>query len=217
MKKNLILFFTIIFMVSTQVMATECDSANQCAFLGKQLLEQKDYKGALDCFNNAISFDKNEYFSYAYRAKTYYYLKDYINTEKDIEKSLSIKPNSVAFGLRSSLKLAKGDYRAAIDNATDAIALNPEYMKCYEVRARAKIGLEDYFGALKDVSQAIKLCDYYPKNYEVRAMAYMGLKDYRTASIDYKKAAELFKAKGDRENYKKMKKFAKLCRKRIKE
>ncbi|MBR1680415.1 hypothetical protein IJ707_01340 [bacterium] len=215
--KKFLLIIASMFIFSLPVIAEECESATQCAFLGKQLLDRKDYQGAIYCFDKAISFDKDEYFSYAYRAKAYYYLKNYAQFEKDVEKSLSIKPNSAAFGLNATLKLSKGDYRAAIENATDALALNPQYMKCYEVRARAKVGLEDYFSALKDITQAIKLCDYYPKNYEVRAMAYMGLKDYRTAMTDYEKAAELFKGQGDREDYKKMKKFAKLCRKRIKE
>lgn len=216
MKKFLILFF-IILLTTANAFAEECNSATQCAITGKQLLDIKDYNAAIECFNRAIMFDENEYFSYAYRAKTYYYLKDYIQAEKDAEKSLSIKPNSTAFGMRATLRLMEGNYRDAIDNATDAIALNPEYMKCYEVRARAKVGVEEYFEALKDISKAIKLCDYYPKNYEVQAMAYMGLKDYRTAFVNFEKAAELFKANGDRKNYIKMKKSARNCRKRIKQ
>ena len=215
MKKFLILIlFAII--AQYQVIAAECDSSTQCAFMGKQLLEQKEYKNAIECFDRAILMDKNDYFSYSYRAKSYYYLKNYEQTKKDIDKSLSIKPNSVAFGLKATLKLSEGNNQEAIKNATDAIDLNPQYMKCYEVRARAKIGQEDYIGALKDITQAIKLCDYYAKNYEVRAMSYMGLKDYRTAMEDYEKAAELFKSNGDRSNYKRMKQLAKSCRKRIK-
>ncbi len=214
--KNFLILILFLFFVQCPIFAIECDSSAQCALIGKQLLEQKDYKNSIECFDKAISFDSNDYFSYSYRAKAYYYLKNFEKTKKDIDKSLSIRPNSVAFGLKATLKLAQGDSREAIKNATDAIELNPQYMKCYEVRARAKVCIEDYIGALKDIAQAIKICDYYAKNYEVRAMAYMGLKDYRTATEDYEKAAELFKADGDRKNYKRMKQLAKSCRKRIK-
>lgn len=216
MKKLLILFVVLLFFVSG-VKAVECDTSTQCAYLGKQYITQKEYKIAIECFDRAVTFDENDYFSYSYRAKSYYYLKDYVNARKDIEKSLNIKPNSVAYGLRASLYLNEGQYLEAIENATNAIELNPKYMKCYEVRGRAKACLEDYFGALKDATKAVNLRSDYAKNYEVMGMAHVGLKDYPSAVLDYEKASELFKESGDRKNYKKMKKMAKYYRKRIKE
>ncbi len=211
------LFILIVFMFITvlDANALECDTSTQCALLGKQLLGQKEYKNAIECFDRAISLDEKDFFAYAYRAKAYYYLGDYNSANKDIEKSLEIKPNSVAYGLKSSLFLKEGKYREAIDSSSNAIELNPDYMKCYEVRGRAKAGLEDYFGALKDATKAIKLRSNYAKSYEVMAMAHIGLRDYPSAVADYEKAAELFKEQGDRKNYKKMKKFMKHCRKRI--
>lgn len=214
--KKLLILFVVFFLTINVVQAIECDTSTQCAFLGKQLVGQKEYKSAIEFFDRAIIFDEEDYFSYAYRAKSYYYLKDYINAGKDIEKSLSIKPNSVAYGLKATLYLREGKYHEAIENATNAIELNPQYMKCYEVRGRAKANLEDYFDALKDATKAISLKDDYAKSYEVMGMAHVGLKDYPSAISDYEKAAELFKASGDRKNYKKMKKYAKFCRKRIK-
>ena len=213
--KRLFILFVLMFMFVLDVNALECDTSTQCALLGKQLLNQKEYKNAIECFDRAISFDEKDFFAHAYRAKAYYYLGDYGNAKKDIEKSLEIKPNSVAYGLKSSLYLKEGKYRETIESSTKAIELNPEYMKCYEVRGRAKVGLEDYFGALKDAAKAVKLRNNYAKSYEVMGMAHIGLRDYPSAVADYEKAAVLFKEQGDRKNYKKMKKIMKLCRKRI--
>lgn len=217
MKRIILIICFILITASSQVYAVECDSSTQCAYLGTQFINQKEYKNAIECFDKAISFDEKDYFSYAFRAKSYYYLKDYSNVVKDIEKSLSIKPNSVAYGLRATMELKEGKHRESIEDATKALELNPNYMKCYEVRGRAEIATEDYFGALKDATKAIKLRDNYAKSYEVKAMAYMGLKDYQSSLENYEKASELFKEVGDRKNYKKMKKQAKLCRKRIRQ
>ena len=215
MKKFLILL-TALILASTQVFALECKSASECSLIGQNLIKQKEYKDAIECFNTAISMDKEEYFAYAFMAKAYFYLKEYNKAIENANKSIEIYPNSVAYGIRGSLELLQGKYRETIEDTTLALDLNSNYMKCYEVRARAKVGIEDYVGALKDAGHAIKLNDKYAKNYEVRAMAQMGLKDYISAREDFEKAAEIFKENGDKKNYKHSKKWAKICQERIK-
>ena len=214
--KRFLILFTALILSSAQVFAVECKSATECSLIGQKLIKQKEYKNAIECFNTAISMDEEEYFAYAFRAKAYFYLKDYEKVKTNADKSIEIHPNSVAYGIRGSYNLLKGNYRNAIDDTTSALELNSKYMKCYEVRARAKVGIEDYIGALKDAGQAIKLNDKYAKSYEVRAMAQMGLKDYISAKDDFEKAAELFKENGDKKNYKNSKKLAKVCQERIK-
>ncbi len=214
--KKFILSVLILILLPCLSFAQECQSSTECAIIGKKLIQQKDYQNAIECFNKAIEMDENEYFSYAYRAKANYYLKNYEQTLEDADRSISIKPNSVAFGIKSSVNLLKGDYRNAVENASKALELNPNYMKCYEVRARAEYLLGDYISALKDSSRAIKLRDNYAKSYEVRAMAYAELKDYKSAISDTEKAADLFKKNRDRKSYKEMKKLAKIYKGKIK-
>lgn len=214
--KKFLLLFILMFMLPANVFAEECDFSTQCALMGKQYLEQKDYKNAIKYFDKAILLDSNDIFAYSYRAKTYYYLKNYTQAMNDIEKSLKIMPNSVAYGLKATLKLEEGDYKSAINLSTEALKFNPRYMKCYEVRARAKVYLGNYIGALKDIVIAIQYDEKYAKNYEVEAMALMGLKDYQLALEKYQKAAELFKKNRDKKNYRKMKRAIKECKRHIK-
>jgi len=214
--KKFILILSILLLLPCAINAQECQSSTECAIMGKKLLEQKEYKNAIECFNKSINMDENEYFSYAYRAKANYYLKNYEQALKDADKSISIKPNSRAFGIKSSIDLLNGDYRKAIENSTKALELNPNYMKCYEVRARAELELEDYISALKDSTKAINLRNNYAKSYEVRAIAYAGIKDYNSAFSDAENAAKIFKQNKDRKNYKKMKKLVKQYKGKIK-
>lgn len=213
--KNFILTTIAIFFVSGCVFAHECNSSTECAIMGRKLIEQKEYKSAIACFNKAVEMDENEYFSYAYRAKANYYLKNYEQTLKDADKSIEIKPNSVAYGIKGSVNLLKGNYNDAINNSTKALELNPQYMKCYEVRARAELAKGNYTDALKDSTKAINLRNDYAKSYEVRAKAYAGIKDYVSAVQDFEKASELFKNNHDLKNYKQMKKLAKYYKGKI--
>ncbi|MBR2525512.1 hypothetical protein IKE67_03500 [bacterium] len=214
--KNFILTLLTIFFASCNVLAHECNSSTECAIMGKKLIEQKEYKNAIECFTKAIEMDENEYFSYAFRAKANYYLKNYEQTIKDADKSIEINPNSVAYGIKSSVNLLKGNYNDAINNSTKALELNPQYMKCYEVRARAELATENYVDALKDSTKAINLRNDYAKSYEVRAKAYAGIKDYISATQDCEKAAALFKNNHDRKNARQMKKLAKCYKGKIK-
>lgn len=215
MKKFILTVISIIF-VSCNVFAYECQSSTECAIMGVKFIKQKEYKNAVECFNKAIEMDENEYFSYAYRAKANYYLRNYEQALKDADKSNEIKTNSVAYGIKGSLELLKGNYPKTIEYSTKAIELNPAYMKCYEVRARAELMSENYIDALKDSTKAIKIRDDYAKSYEVRAKAYAGIKDYISAAQDCEKAIVLFKKNHDRKNYKQMKKLAKIYKGKIK-
>lgn len=215
MKRIFLILITTIF-ISSSVYAQECSTPTECAIIGKKFIEQKEYQNAIECFNKAIEMDENEYFSYAYRAKANYYLKNYEQTIKDANKSIEIKPNSVAYGMKSSINLLNGNYQETIENSTKALELNPKYMKCYEVKARAELLTENYIDALRDSTKAIKLRNDYPKSYEVRAKAYAGIKDYLSAIKDCEKAAELFKTNHDRKNYNQMKKLAKIYKGKLK-
>jgi len=213
--KKLFLLLTLIFLFTNSVFAQECETSDECTLLGRKHIIEKKYKKAIECFDFAISKDEEAYLAYAYRAKAYFYLKNYNKTLEDTKKSLEICENSVSHGLRGSVHNVKGNYHDAIEETTKALDLNPWYMKCYEVRARAELNIEDYFGALKDSNKAIKLKNDYPKSYEIRGYAYLGLKDIPCAKSDFAQAAELYKDNGDKKNYKQMKKMVKICQRKM--
>jgi serine/threonine-protein kinase len=184
--------------------------------LGKELINQKEYKLAYECFDEAVLLDSEDAYAYAFRAKANFYLGRYEQTLEDAKKSIEIYPNDRGFGMIGSAKLLLGDNAGAIEYMTKALELNPEYMKCYEVRARAEANIGDYISSLKDVYKAINLKDDYAKSYEVLAYAQIGIKDYPSALESFEKSAMLFKKNGDRKNYKLMKKRIKETKRLLK-
>lgn len=216
MKRFFLAIFFILLMAISPTFAIDCKSSTECVLIGQNLITQKEYDMAIECFDTAISMAEDDYMAYAYRAKANFYLGNYSLMIDDTTKSIEIYKNSSAYGLRGSAKLAMGDNAGAIEDTTKALILNPNYMKCYEVRARAEVNTEDFLQALKDASKAIKLRDNYAKSYEVLAYAQMGIKDYPSALESFKKSVELFKNDRDRKNYKLVKKQMKLCKKTIK-
>ena len=214
--KRVLFLFIAIFLIAPSAQSMNCYSANECTIYGEMYISSADYQEAINCFNQAIAINEKAYMAYVYRAKAYFYLKNYKQTFLDASKSIEIKPNPRGFGLRGSAKLAMGDYVGAVNDTSLALELNPNYMKCYEVRGRAKITLKDYKGALEDADSALKLRRNYAKSYEVRARAYLGLKEYTSAKRDFEVAEGMFKAQNDRVNEKKMRKMANYCKRRIK-
>lgn len=214
MKK--ILFLICLMLIGANSYAADCESSSQCVIIGKKLIDQKEYKSAIECFDSAISMDEDDEFAYAFRARAKYYIKDYEGAVCDAEKSLEFRKTSLAYNARASVKFVNGDVQGAIDDLTNAVELNPNYMQCYEMRARANIELENYVEALEDAGKAIKLEPKYSENYEVKARAEMGLKDYRSASRDFLIASRMYKVNGNRKSSRKMQNLAKYCKRKVK-
>lgn len=214
MKKTL--FLICLMFLGSNAFALDCDSASQCTIIGKKLIDQKEYKSAIECFDSAIVMDENDEFAYAFRAKAKYFLKDYEGAVSDAEKSLELRKTSYAYNAIANVKLINGDFQGAIEDLTNAVELNPKYMQCYEMRARANVKLENYVDALKDAGMAMKLDSEFSQNYEVKAMAEMGLKDYQSASRDFSIASKMYKAEGNRKAHRITKKLAKKCERKIK-
>lgn len=210
--KKIFLTISILLFFIAPVFAVDCKSADECVVIGEKFIAQKDYTTAIECFDTAISMDKDTYMAYAFRAKANFYLGNYDFMIEDTNTSIEIHPNSRAYGLRGSAKLALGDVEGAIEDTTKALEINPEYMKCYEVRARAEVNAEQYIEALKDANKAIALRGDYAKSYEVLGYAQMGIKDYPSAIESFEKAKNLFKKDNDRKKFKLMKKKIKDCK-----
>ena len=75
MKK--ILFLICLMLIGANSYAADCESSSQCVIIGKKLIDQKEYKSAIECFDSAISMDEDDEFAYAFRARAKYYIKDY--------------------------------------------------------------------------------------------------------------------------------------------
>jgi tetratricopeptide (TPR) repeat protein len=85
----------------------------------------------------------------------------------------------------------RGDMKVAINQATKAIELNPNYTDAYNNRGNAYAALGNKSRAIADYSQAIKLNPNDALAYNNRGVAYYDLGDYKGASEDARKACEL--------------------------
>jgi tetratricopeptide (TPR) repeat protein len=82
------------------------------------------------------------------------------------------------------------DYDQSIANYTEAIRLEPDYVKAYMSRGTAYEEKEDYDRAIADYTQAIRLDPNYAYGYVywLRGNAYQNKRDYDRAIADYYRA-----------------------------
>jgi tetratricopeptide (TPR) repeat protein len=136
-------------------------TANDYIKLGSERFARQDYKGAIAAYTEAIRLNPSNAVKVAI----------YVNRA----------------GARSNL----GDHQGALNDANQAIQLDPKNVFAYMNRANARGNLGDHQGALNDANQAIQLD---PKNvfaYLLRAQAYTFLGNFQEALIDSNQAIQL--------------------------
>ncbi len=87
-----------------------------------------------------------------------------------------------------------GDYKAAIEDYTKSIELNPDknnLATCYSNRGRSKSKLKDINGAIADYTKAIEIRPKFAPAYYNRGLMKRLLNDHNGAIADYTKAIEL--------------------------
>jgi tetratricopeptide (TPR) repeat protein len=84
-----------------------------------------------------------------------------------------------------------GDYAMAIEEYTQAIRLDPNFVAAYNNRGNAYYSKKDYDRAISDYTQAIRLNPDYEAAYNNRASAYYSKKDYDRAIADCIQAIRL--------------------------
>jgi tetratricopeptide (TPR) repeat protein len=92
---------------------------------------------------------------------------------------------------RGVANYAQGNYRAAIDDFTKVINLDPNNAKAYYNRGVVRDDLKDYQGAISDYDQAIKINPNDAEAYNNRGVVRDELKDYQGAISDYDQALKI--------------------------
>lgn len=95
------------------------------------------------------------------------------------------------FTARGWAESALGKYEAAIQDLTQALALNPQAFFAYLERGAVWAAKGDYERALADCQAAIQLDGQASYAFRVRADAYRGKKDYDQAIADFTTAIQL--------------------------
>lgn len=104
---------------------------------------------------------------------------------------------------RGDSLFAKQDYKAAIADYTQALAINPENEYAYLYRGMAHSFLGEQQAAIADYTQAIQINPDNAALYLRRGEAFLALKDKQAAIKDYQKAVDLYKVQKETNSYNK--------------
>lgn len=107
--------------------------------------------------------------------------------QREKEKSLTAQDY-----FRRGYRAAEEDRREdAVNEYTEAIKLDPDYIPAYNNRGNLYRDLNEHEKAFKDFNKAIELDPLYAKAYNNRGLLYQDLRDRENALQDYNKAIEL--------------------------
>ena len=124
---------------------------------GQFLLSQKDYDGALKCFDEAIGVNPDQPDNHEARGLALFSLKRYDDAMQSFDKAIDLSPNSpLVYTHRARIKAIKEDYTAAISELNNALQLAPELEPALLLRARVyqQMGLTNR--ALSDVADVLE-------------------------------------------------------------
>ncbi|MDR2905321.1 MAG: tetratricopeptide repeat protein [Helicobacteraceae bacterium] len=121
-----------------------------------------------------------------------------IKQRKDVLPNVKSQVPDELFGQAKNAE-RRGDFQAAINLYSQAIAIDPKDVNAYNNRGLAYIKLENYDQAIEDFAQAIALDSTIALDpeevlyYNNRGNAHNGLQNYDQARKDGKKARDLGK------------------------
>lgn len=81
--------------------------------------------------------------------------KDYDKAIVFYTQAIEIKPTAVFYSNRAQANIKKENFGLALNDANDAIKLNPQYLKGYYRRAVAYSGMIEYKNSLKDIKHVL--------------------------------------------------------------
>jgi tetratricopeptide (TPR) repeat protein len=124
---------------------------------GCKKVADKNYKGAIADFSDAIKHDPGFKQAYENRGVAKYYLQDFKGAISDYTKALEIDPEDyTTYGRRGWAEFSLNDYRAAIDDLDKAVKGSKDMYRYCNFRGEAKFKLGDSEGAIADFSSVIR-------------------------------------------------------------
>jgi tetratricopeptide (TPR) repeat protein len=168
------------------------------AFIGIGLIkkENKDIRGALANFNNAI-YCRPTYEGYINRASIRMILKDFANAMDDLDKAYQMDPLRLdVYSNKGFIYLQTGKYEEALKNFSKAIEIDAGYYNAYLGMGRTKQALNDLQGAISFLNTALQLSKT-SEAYICRADVKIALGDAEGARTDLDNAMQLEPDKPD--------------------
>ncbi|MEH2195387.1 MAG: tetratricopeptide repeat protein [Nostoc sp.] len=160
---------------------------------GLEKYNNKDFRGAIEDYTQAIKINPNYVDAYKNRGNACFALGDKQAAIEDYTQAIKINPNYAdAYSNRGNTRFALGEKQAAIEDFTQAIKINPNYANGYMGRGLAHYELGDKEAAIQDYNQAININPNYPSYaYICRGAAHYELGDKQAAIADYTQAINI--------------------------
>ncbi len=125
---------------------------------GDDCFEKKQYKAAINHYNQALKLNSKDADTYYKRGLARYHLGDYEEAIADYTQVIQINPYYGKVYTKVGLaRYQLGDYEGAIADYTQAIRINSNDAVAYRNRADIRYHVGDYQGAIEDYNQAIKI------------------------------------------------------------
>ncbi|MEH2410598.1 serine/threonine-protein kinase [Nostoc sp.] len=125
---------------------------------GLEKYNNKDFRGAIEDYTQAITINPNYVDAYKNRGNAHYGLGDKQAAIADYTQAININPNFAnPYNNRGLAHSELGDQQAAIEDYNQAIKINPNNALAYNNRGLARGRLGDQQAAIKDYNQAIKI------------------------------------------------------------
>ena len=167
-------------------------------FLISQSFERcnrKDYRGAIEKFDQAIEQDDTQAKPFLYRAQTFMQMRAYEAALKDLRKVLQLDPdNAKAWHSQGVAKAELKLYPSAVDSFERAIACEPLNDKIWYNQGQTLLKLEHYQRALKSFDRAIELDDSRYQTWYSRALAQAAIEQVGPAIGSLERAIALKKS-----------------------
>ncbi|MCW3084418.1 MAG: hypothetical protein JWP12_1784 [Bacteroidetes bacterium] len=154
--------------------------------MGRYELSQEHFTKAIEYFNLAIGQQSQSFDAYFFRAIAKEELDDYIGSEKDYTKSISIYSSWVdAYISRALVRDKMFNYQGAFEDYDKAILLDSLNPVIYFNRAITYLALQKFQLAIDDCNHAERLKYNNENLYIVRGAAKSGLTQYENAIKDF--------------------------------
>ena len=107
------------------------------------------------------------------------------------DHAIRLQPTGSAYLIRSEARCAAGEGQTALEDANQALNLNPGLTRGFIVRAKARLALKDLAGAHADLSTAISRRPSSASSYRMRALVSESMQNYAAAAADWRRVVEL--------------------------
>ena len=200
-RKHGIILKAVITVCSAAFLVTGCGKADSLYDKGMDYIKDKDYKQALECFDDAIAVNNEKAEYYIASGMAYNYLGKYQDAIKRFSKAFQSSENSISNTNNKQLYYGEAisyyginDYDKVIDDCKRALdikqvdnlnnKINCLMASAYQTKGDVKKAKEIYDSVIKSNNK-------YAKAYIMRAGLYRDTKDYDNAQKDLTKAIDL--------------------------